>query len=43
MNSEKIWKMWKKSKSNSKQEKEIMEETQVEYRKDSEKYVRNAS
>ena len=37
-----IWKIWKKGKSNSEKDMEIMEETQVEYRKDLEKYGRKA-
>jgi hypothetical protein len=38
-----IWKIRKKSKWNSEKYIEIMEETQVKYRKDLEKYGRNSS
>jgi hypothetical protein len=42
LNSDKVWKIWKKSKSNSEKDMEIMEETQVEYRKYLDKYGRKA-
>jgi hypothetical protein len=42
LNGEMIGRIWKKSKSNSEKDMEIMEETQVEYRKDLEKYGRKA-
>jgi hypothetical protein len=38
LNSDKVRKIWKKSKQNSEKDMEIMEETHVEYRKYLEKY-----
>ena len=42
LNSEMIGRIWKNSISNSEKDMEIMEETQVEYRKELEKYGRKA-
>jgi hypothetical protein len=43
LNSDKVWKIRKKSKANREKDMEIIEETQVEYRKDLKKYGRKAS